>query len=166
MSTEVIKQAAERRAAKKAQQEAARAQAERDALVRKEDVLRKQAAEVQTPRAERQSRKEAAVAAQHRAEKQAAADAARVPPTAEEIAGSYVLKAGEVPSLHVLNARAKLVSEATKDVAREIANAAGKAAFETAQGRVARGPHNRYKKLRTAEAALAAAATAAETKEA
>lgn len=165
MSTEVIKQAAERRAAKKAQQEAARAQAERDALVRKEDVLRKQATEVQTPHAARQTRKEAAVAAQQRAEKQAAIDAAKLPPSAEEIADSYTLKVGEVPSLHVLNARAKLVSEATKDVAREIANAAGKAAFDTAQGRIARGPHNRYRKLRDAEAALAAASATA-TKEA
>lgn len=165
MATEVIKQAAERRVAKKAAQEAAREQAQKDALVRKEDVLRKQAEEPQTPRAAKQSRKDAAIAAQKRAERQAEIDASKLPPTDEEIVESYTLTPGEIPPLHVLNARAALVNEATKDIAREIGAAAGKAAFDTAQGRITRGPHSRYKKLRTAEAALAAAAAQVSTAE-
>jgi hypothetical protein len=132
-------------------------------MVRKEDVLRKQAENpVQTPKVARQTRKEQAIAEQKRAEVQADIDAHKLPPAPEEIAESYKLVPGEVPPLAVLNARAKLTAAATRDAAREIANAAGKAAFETAQGRISRGPHKRYEKLRDAEARLAAASAAAE----
>lgn len=92
------------------------------------------------------------------AEVQAAKDATLVPEEVEveKFLGENAY--GNTPPLHVLNAIASKADAAIRDEARQIANAAGKAAFDLAVGR--RGRHdtvNRHRRMRDQMAAADAA---------
>lgn len=54
---------------------------------------------------------------------------------------------GKVPPLHIQNAMAQAMIEGMKDDAREIANAAGKAAYEIVLGKTPRNQHTRQKRI-------------------
>lgn len=58
---------------------------------------------------------------------------------------------GKVPPLHIQNAMAEATIEDMKDDAREIANAAGKAAYEIVLGKTPRNQHTRQKRIAQAQ---------------
>jgi hypothetical protein len=95
------------------------------------------------------------------AEAQAEADVRVEPKQYEDIAGEIAKyrDRGEQPPLHLLNLQAKANSTAIKDEAREIANAAGRAAFAEAVGRrPERSRHTRFRRMTEAAKAAQAAA--------
>lgn len=95
------------------------------------------------------------------AEAQAEADVRVEPKQYEDIAAEiakYRDRGDQVP-LHLLNLQAKANSLAIKDEAREIANAAGRAAFAEAVGRrPERSRHTRFRRMTEAAKAAQAAA--------
>lgn len=148
MSTAGSRRAEAKRREKEARNDAAKKQALADASVRKEDVLAKQAEQPPAKPQPTLTRKQKTQRQQGLAEQQATSDALAHPPSDEQVASGYKLKPGETPPLHVLNARAAQFAAAEKDEARAIANAVGKAAYETVQGIAPNSKHGRFRKLR------------------
>lgn len=170
-TTAQAKKAADRKAARADAQETARTQAASDTALRKnttegEIVGTKTVTHNQEKPKPRISNAERKAQAKARAEAQAKVDAARRPP--EMIMPK--VRPGEQLSLHELNMRAKIISKQQRDVARDAANAAGKAAFEVLKGKKGSNPPliDRHKNAarmqdqmqKSMQAAVAAAAAA------
>lgn len=84
--------------------------------------------------------------------RQADVDAQRMPEPTDAEAEFAKWDGFGQPPLHVLNAIAEQQDRATRDAAKDVANAAGKAAYETYVGKVGVG-RNRHARMRTQIAA-------------
>lgn len=155
-NTEQIRKAQERREARKnAQLAAIDAANEQDANL-SETIKASQKAATKAPPRKTVSRAELRKAKQAAAEKQADADVRVVAkPSDIEAALEIGRQGGEIP-LHVMNQMAKVASHELRDEARDIADAAGKAAFQVATGKIAsrRTRGNRFSRMRDAQALM------------
>ena len=121
-NTQQIKTAESRKAARKAAQAKAVVQADAEARVRKADVPPKAPAPPAMTKAQKR------LADKAKAEAQAEKDSALRPgPNESE---SVPLDPSKPLTMHQLNARAKFVNRTQRDMARDAAAAAGKAAFD------------------------------------
>lgn len=133
---EQVKAASARREARKAAREAAVEQAHQQLETLPETVEASKAKAAEAPVAPRRPRKE--VLAEQRAAVEATVrEQNRTLLVKKPDVKAYMAKrhAGRIP-LHVLNAAAHDVSASSRDRARDIANAAGKAAFGVAMGKL------------------------------
>ena len=90
------------------------------------------------------------------AEKQAEIDVRVVPQAPDVEAGLAAGRQGGQIPLHVMNQMAKAASRSLRDEARDIADAAGKAAFQVATGKIAmrRARGDRFSRMRDAQEAM------------
>lgn len=151
--TKQIKSAAERRERKVTAQQVASAQAVADLAVihdlPKDTAAREQhIAKVAAAKPVPMTRKERKLQAKKQAEEQAQRDAIRMSRnTSFEVLEQYVGKPGEVPPLHIQNALQAAAALDMKDEARDVANAAGKAAYDVVLGKTPRNQHTRQKRI-------------------
>lgn len=148
--------AASRRQARRAarEQNTEKAQAEQHELaIKSQEIAEAKAEGTFEPPVKPMAKKTRAqqLAAQREAAKKQADEDSRLVPAKVELEGKLAAyrERGEVPPLHMLNALAAEHDHAVRDEARQIANAAGKAAFDLAVGR--RGRHdtvNRHRRMR------------------
>lgn len=148
-----IKSAANRREQRKLARESAVEEAHRQTATLSETLAANKNAPAKPAPAPRMSAKERRAAERKAAEEQALRDTQVT--THKDVDHTPFLRSRAPVPLHVLNAASRQGRMTVKDDAREIATAAGKAAFEVAVGKRPAKKADPYKRMRDAQDAKA-----------